>query len=169
LQRVDESSEHCLFSWTPQTHGFVASGGFLLLHHTAQGQLKPVKLPECNKLPALELWRSFPLNEHGAGSVQQYYDILPDRLLHSLQTGERYVLFWPGQRYTSWCWEENPGENIYGYNPPQKSEIVFPGGPFLLFTVVDNDGEKPIAPMLISGCESLAPFLLPLFCFIFIF
>jgi len=102
LQRVDESSEHCLFSWTPQMHGFVASGGFILLHHTTQGELKPVKITDCcNKLPSLELWRSFPLNVHRAGSIQQYYDILPNRLLQYLDTGERYVLFWPGQRYAS--------------------------------------------------------------------
>jgi hypothetical protein len=129
-------------------HGFVASGGFILLHHTTQGELKPVKITDCcNRLPSLELWRSFPLNMHRAGSIQQYCDILPNRLLRYLQMGERYVLFWPGQRYASWCWEENPGENIYGYIPPEKTEIVLPGGPFLSFTVVD-DGKKPIAPQI---------------------
>ncbi|PYI00404.1 hypothetical protein BO78DRAFT_391938 [Aspergillus sclerotiicarbonarius CBS 121057] len=145
LRRVDDDSQHCLFSWTPQVHGFVASGGFLLLHHTAQGELKPVELPDDNKLPPLEYWRCFPVSLHPPGNVQQYPDIIPDRWLPYLQTGERYVLFWPGQRYTSWCWEENPGGTLYAYIPPAKTDLVLPAGPFLAFTVED-DGEPVATP-----------------------
>ncbi|RAH43303.1 uncharacterized protein BO95DRAFT_455197 [Aspergillus brunneoviolaceus CBS 621.78] len=144
LQRLDKDSKTCLFSWNPQVHGFLADGGFILLHHTAQGELRPVEFPGCNALPPLELWRSYPLNEHEPGGIQQYYDVFPERLLPRLQTGERYVLFWPG---------------FYGYIPPAKTALVLPGGPFLSFTVED-DGDKPMAPAPLFGAEEPRPTLI---------
>ncbi|RAL03644.1 uncharacterized protein BO80DRAFT_289449 [Aspergillus ibericus CBS 121593] len=124
-------------------HGFVPSRGFVLFHHTAQGELRPVELPDDNKLPPLEYWRCFPVSLHPPGNVQQYRDVVPDRLLPYLQTGERYVLFWPGQQYTSWKWEQNPGGTLYGHVPPAKTELVLPAGPYLSFIVVEDDGEQP--------------------------
>ncbi|RAH85752.1 hypothetical protein BO86DRAFT_415995 [Aspergillus japonicus CBS 114.51] len=127
LQRVDEESKICLFSWTPQMHGFIADGGFILLHHTAQCELR------------------------------LYYDVFPERLLSHLQTGERYVLLWPGQRYTSWCLTD--GASVYGYIPPARTDLVLPGGPFLSFTVED-DRDRPMAPAPFSGARESCPTLI---------
>ncbi|RAK82747.1 uncharacterized protein BO72DRAFT_366387 [Aspergillus fijiensis CBS 313.89] len=157
LQRLDKDSKTCLFSWNPQVHGFLADGGFILLHHTAQDELRPVELPGCNALPPLELWRSYPLNEHEPGGIQQFYDVFPERLLPRLQTGERYVLFWPGPNYTSWCLTD--GTSFYGYIPPAKTALVLPGGLFLSFTVED-DGDKPMAPAPLFGAEEPRPTLI---------
>ncbi|KAI2940833.1 hypothetical protein CBS63078_414 [Aspergillus niger] len=140
LQRVDEVSQYCVFAWYPQTHDFATSNGFILLHCTTQGELHPVKLPEYTTLPQLEHWHFSPYHCHKPGNVQQYYDVIPDRFIPYLRTGERYVLLWPGQQYGSWNWTDKV----------ENSKIVLPGGPFLSFTVEDDEN-RPIMPTLISG------------------
>ncbi|RAH53136.1 hypothetical protein BO85DRAFT_472250 [Aspergillus piperis CBS 112811] len=124
LQRVDEVNDHC-------------------------GELHQVKLPEYTILPQLEHWHFSPYNIHKPGNVQQYYDVIPDRLIPYLQTGERYVLLWPGQQYGSWNWTDKV----------ENSKVVLPGGPFLSFTVKDNEN-TPIMPTLISGAQECRPTLI---------
>lgn len=140
LQRVDEVRDYCVFAWYPQTHGFATSDGFILLHRTAQGGLHQVKLPEYTILPQLEHGHFSPYNIHKPGNVKQFYDAIPDRLIPYLQTGERYVLLWPGQQYDSWNWTDKV----------ENSKLVLPGGPFLSFIVEDNE-IMPIMPTLICG------------------
>ncbi|GKZ84919.1 hypothetical protein AnigIFM56816_010479 [Aspergillus niger] len=149
LQRVDEVSQYCVFAWYPQTHGFATSNGFILLHHTAQGELHPVTLPEYTTLPQLEHWHFSPYHCHKPSNVQQYYDVIPDRFIPYLQTGERYVLLWPGQQYGSWNWTDKV----------ENSKVVLPGGPFLSFTVEDDEN-RPIVPTLISGAQECCPTLI---------
>jgi hypothetical protein len=68
-------------------------------------------------------------------------DALPDGFLSSLTAGERYTLFWPGERYAAWEWGVAKNR-FYSYIPTQDTSLGLPGGPMLTFTV--EEGEQPL-------------------------
>jgi hypothetical protein len=140
LRRVDDRDSPCVFAWAPHIHGFIASG-FILLHHACEG-LKQIKLPQ-STLPPLLTWVSEEscFIEHTLGRAQRWMDVMPDRFLSCLIAGERYTLFWPGERYAAWEWGVAKN-HFYSYIPTQDASLVLPGGPMVTFTV--EDGEQPL-------------------------
>lgn len=117
------------------------ASGFILLHHSHDG-LKRIELPQSTWPPVLPwVTEESCFIEHTLGRPQRWMDVLPDRVLSYLTAGERYTLFWPGERYAAW--ECGVAQNhFYSYIPTQDTNLVLPGGPMLNFTV--EDGEQPL-------------------------
>ncbi|PVH79613.1 hypothetical protein DL98DRAFT_560718 [Cadophora sp. DSE1049] len=160
LKRAEDGhSNPCIFHWSPNIHGFGATG-FVLLHETADGTIEKVeidhtglvKLPE-EKAPLVVGASNYFLWELAPGSETTFVVILPERFQKVLVPGEKYQLVWPGNEIDEWDWGTIPEHANQELKPrstdyySQKPRLILPGGPSISFRAEEESDPWPMRAM----------------------
>lgn len=142
----DGQEEPCSFFWSGDYDAFGIQG-FLLLRHTADGELEKVNVSS-------ESWRTINLTEleighwkHGVwelmpGKSTTFARSFPQSWLDAMVKGERYELVWPGGDILWWSWGTIKDNQGAPSNAPRRA--ILPGAPRVSFTVVDDPPPEPL-------------------------
>ncbi|KAJ5766040.1 uncharacterized protein N7511_003656 [Penicillium nucicola] len=136
----DGHDEPCTIYWSGSFEAF-GSKGFVLLRHTADGEMEKVE-------GLVESWNDEYLSS-GAfwGSKQGFHELAPgqsiwfgtgleESWIKALIPGERYELVWPGGEISWWGW--GTIEQSLEKYPNPSAQAILPGPHHLSFDVVDR-------------------------------
>jgi hypothetical protein len=160
LKRAEDGhSSPCIFHWSPNIHGFLATG-FILLHITAASIVERVEIDHTGLLKLPEevaplvvgsgnhfLWELAP------GCETTFVATLPERYQRVLVPGDKYQLVWPGGEIDVWDWgtiHEHANQELRPRSTddnPHKPRLILPGGPSISFQAEEESDPWPMRPM----------------------
>jgi hypothetical protein len=156
----------CTIYWSGSFEAF-GSQGFVLLQHTADGQMENIE-------GLTETWRDEYLSRRSFwDSEQGFHELMPGQTIwfgtglerswiEALIVGERYELVWPGGEIHWWGW--GTIEESLDKHPDPPTRAILPGPHRLSFDVVDRPKppvyetplpQWPVTPAYVTEITSL--------------